>query len=96
MTSTELDTKTKPKIYNMHKVIMHNDDVTTFDFVIVILIKYYGHDLHGAINLATEIHKSGSAIAGIYPLETAEFKVEQTHSLARTYKFPLTCTIEAA
>ena len=94
--SIQLEKETKPKIYNLHKVIMHNDDVTEFIFVILILMKYYNHDIQKAMNLAVEIHNSGSAIAGIFPLEVAELKVDQTHSLARTHKYPLTCTIEPA
>lgn len=92
----ENETEEAVSHYPMHKVIMHNDDKTTFDFVIFILTSLFEKSEQEASNLAMEIHKSGSALAGVYTFEHAEMRVDQVISLARANKYPLTCTIEKA
>jgi ATP-dependent Clp protease adaptor protein ClpS len=92
ITQEETKTRTCP----MYKVIMHNDDVTSMEFVIMVLHAIYNKELNDAVNIMLEIHNTGSGLAGVYSYEQAEFRVDQTHSLARAQKFPLTCTIEPA
>jgi len=94
-TETKIEPTTKTSHYPMYKVIMHNDPITTMDFVIGILMRIYIMDLIKATTTMLEIHTTDIGLAGIYALEHAELKVEQTHSLARTQGFPLTCTIES-
>jgi len=96
--STEVieETETKTRTCPMYKVIMHNDDITTMEFVILVLISIFGRESADAVRIMFEIHNTGLGLAGIYALEHAELKVDQCHSLARTQKFPLTCTIEPA
>ena len=91
---TENDTKTSH--YPMHKVIMHNDDVTTMEFVVAILVRIFNKDLQQAAKIMLEVHETGCGLAGVYALEHAEMKVEMVHSIARAQKFPLTCSIEPA
>ena len=97
-TSIETITKefTETRHMPMYKVIMHNDDKTTMEFVTEILMGTFGKEYEQAYNIMMEIHKTGSGLAGVYAKEHAEFKVEKTHSLARAQKFPLLCTIEPA
>lgn len=78
----------------MYKVIMHNDPITTMEFVISILRSLYRKELTEAKKLTMEIHETEAAVVGVYPLEHAEFLIERTHAFARGAKFPLKCTME--
>ena len=80
-----------PKLY---KVILLNDDYTTFDFVIEILKTIFHKSEEEAINLTLKVDRKGSAIVGIYPYEIAQIKVEKTHTLARSAGYPLRARIE--
>ena len=80
----------------MYKIIMWDDNVTTMEFVIRVLITLIGKDYPTAEKLMYEIHLQGSALAATMPLEQAEFKVDQIHRAAAMEEFPFTCTIELA
>ena len=82
---------TRPSLY---KVIMHNDNFSTMDFVVEVLCTIYKHPINKANDLTQLIHTSGRAVAGTYIKEIAESKVIQTHNLARKREFPLKCTLE--
>jgi ATP-dependent Clp protease adaptor protein ClpS len=82
-----------PKLY---RVVLLNDDYTTFDFVIEILKTVFGKSEEEAINLTLKVDREGSAVVGTYPYEIATMKVEKTHSLARSAGFPLRAVIEEA
>jgi len=77
-------------------VIMHNDDATPFDFVIDILVELYRHDEQTAADLANKIHVEEKAIVGMYNLEIAEQKIEETVRLSRANNFPLTVSLDQA
>jgi len=94
MIETETTSKVNTRHIPLYKVIIHNDPITTFDFVIGILIKFFRKNLHDAKLLAQEVHETGMGLAGIYPLEHAEHLVDQAKSLARANKYPLAFTIE--
>ena len=81
---------------SMYAVILHNDDYTTFEFVVGILTGIFGMDVSEAISLTTEIHNKGSAVCGVYPLEIAETKVKMVHESSREAEYPLQCTIRKA
>jgi ATP-dependent Clp protease adaptor protein ClpS len=78
----------------LFKVILLNDDYTTFDFVIEILKTVFYKSEEEAINLTLKVDREGSAVIGIYPYEIAKMKVEKTHSLARAAGYPLRARIE--
>ncbi|MFQ5450690.1 MAG: ATP-dependent Clp protease adaptor ClpS [Nitrospinaceae bacterium] len=80
----------------LYKIIMWNDDVTTMEFVVRILITLLSKDYETAEKLMFEIHHQGAAHVATLPLEQAEFKVEQVHAAASLELFPFTCTIEPA
>ena len=82
-----------PKLY---KVVLLNDDYTTFDFVIEILKKIFHKNEEEAINITLKVDRDGSAGVGVYPYEIAQIKVEKTHTLARAAGFPLRARIEEA
>lgn len=94
--STTVEVESVVSLCPMYKVIMHNDPTTTVDFVIHVLMTIFKLSSEKSVELTILIHNTGLALVGVYPLEHAEFKVDQTHSLARAQKFPLTCTIEKA
>lgn len=77
-------------------VVMHNDDATPFDFVIDVLIELYRHDDQTAADLANKIHIEDKAIVGMYNLEIAEQKIEETVRLSRTNGYPLTVSLDQA
>jgi len=80
-----------PKLY---KVVLLNDDYTTFEFVIEILKSVFNKTEEEAINLTLKVDREGSAAVGVYPYEVAEMKVNKVHSLARSAGYPLRARIE--
>lgn len=78
----------------MYKVIFHNDNKTTMNFVVWALKTIYGHEDKRAKEIMLEIHEKGAGIAGIYPLEPAEMKVLFTKKSARAQGFPLEVSLE--
>ena len=81
----------KPKNF---KVIMHNDDFTTMEFVVAVLMDIFNKDINGANKVMLDVHKSGRGIAGIYPYDIALSKVSTAMSLAREEGFPFNLTVE--
>lgn len=77
-----------------YSVIMHNDDYTTMDFVIEVLIRFFGHTHERAMKIMLQIHEKGRGTAGTYSFEIAETKANQVMNLARDEGHPLRCTIE--
>jgi ATP-dependent Clp protease adaptor protein ClpS len=88
------DVKVKYKLPKLYKVILLNDDYTTFDFVIEILKFVFHKSEEEAINLTLKVDREGSVVVGIYPKEIAQMKVDKTHSLARNAGFPLRAVLE--
>ena len=89
-----LDARTEVRRPPMYKVFLHNDDFTSMEFVVFILKAIFHHDDAAAFQIMMHVHTRGIGIAGLFPYETAEAKVEQTHELAREHDFPLMCTLE--
>lgn len=83
----------EPSRYN---VIMHNDDVTTMDFVVMVLVRIFRKSEQDAEIIMLKIHNEGSAIVGTYYKDIATSKVRYTTNLARNNGYPLRLTIEEA
>lgn len=81
----------KPKLY---AVIIYNDEVTTMDFVVMILNKVFNKTLDEATYLMLEIHQAGKGVAGIYLLDIAVTKKNQADMLSLKNDYPLKITIE--
>ncbi len=77
------------------KVLLHNDDYTTMDFVVEILMRIFKKSKSEAVAIMLIIHNSQVGVCGIYPFEIAETKVKQVEALAQANLFPLRCTMEA-
>jgi ATP-dependent Clp protease adaptor protein ClpS len=84
-----------PKEPSKYKVIVLNDDYTSVEFVIVMLITVFNYSQENALNLTLEIHNSGSAVAGVYSHEIAEQKIIEASSMAKSHGFPLVLKAEA-
>jgi ATP-dependent Clp protease adaptor protein ClpS len=78
----------------MYKVLLHNDDYTTKDFVVRILIAVFNKSIDEATSLMWHVHRNGSGVCGVYPYEMAETKVSQATTAARENGFPLKTTME--
>lgn len=78
----------------MYKVVLHNDDYTTMDFVVEILMTVFGKSFEIATQIMLNVHEQGKGICGIYTRDIAETKVNTVHILAREREFPLKSTIE--
>jgi len=87
---TEDDVKEPP----MYKVLLHNDDYTTMEFVVEVLMQVFNKPASEATRIMLNVHKKGIGLCGYYPFEVAETKVETVHLLARERGFPLKCTME--
>lgn len=81
----------KPKKY---KVVMHNDDFTTMEFVIFILTDIFNKNESEANKIMLDVHEKGKGVAGIYPYDIAYSKVNKAMSLAKGEGFPFKLTVE--
>jgi ATP-dependent Clp protease adaptor protein ClpS len=78
----------------LFKVLLHNDDFTTMEFVVWILASVFNMPEEQAIQVMLNVHLRGIGVAGIYTYEIAETKVEKTTALAREHEYPLLVTME--
>lgn len=76
------------------KVLLHNDDYTTMEFVIWVLESVFHHPQAQAMRIMLQVHQQGIGVAGVFTREVAEMKVAQVEALARVNEFPLLCTME--
>src|SRR5687768_3611230 len=84
-TQTEKKLK-RPRLY---KVLLHNDDYTTMEFVVFVLTTIYHHSEEKAVQIMLHVHQQGVGVAGVYAFEIAETKVTKTIDLAREHEYPL-------
>jgi len=96
ITDTRTRTERKLKKPQMFKVLLHNDDYTTMEFVVYILRHVFNRSEADAVRIMLHVHRNGIGVAGVYAREFAETRVAQTEALARQHEFPLRCTIEEA
>ena len=78
----------------LYKVMLLNDDYTTMEFVVEVLVYVFQKSAEQATQIMLNVHRSGVGVCGIYPLEIAETKVETVLTLARENGFPLKCIME--
>ena len=89
---TESKTKLeKPKLF---KVLLHNDDFTTMEFVVWVLEYVFMRDAAEAFAIMLKVHNEGVGMAGVYPYEIANMKAEKAMNLAKAREFPFLCTVE--
>lgn len=85
---------TKLKEPRRYKVIMHNDDFTTMDFVVMVLVQVFLKSQQDAEALMLQVHRSHKAVVGIYSYDMATSKVKKATTMARSHGFPLRLTVE--
>jgi ATP-dependent Clp protease adaptor protein ClpS len=83
----------KPQLY---KVLLHNDDYTTMEFVVMVLESIFSKQPAEAHRIMMEVHCHGHGICGVYSYEVAETKVALVHDEARENGFPLRASMEEA
>lgn len=83
----------KPPLY---KVLLHNDDYTTKEFVVMVLQAVFHRSESEALHIMMHVHENGVGVAGVYTYEIAETKAAKTMQLARRYEYPLQLTLEPA
>jgi ATP-dependent Clp protease adaptor protein ClpS len=91
---TETRTRAKTKKPPLFRVLLHNDDFTTMEFVVAILRGIFHLSETDSVNVMLRIHRSGMGVAGVYTREIAETKVAEVTSAAEKAEFPLLCTME--
>ena len=92
--------KTKKKVEtqkpDMYNVIVLNDDYTTMEFVVEVLMKFFNKDAVNAQRIMIEIHETGVGEVGTYTYDIAQSKIQQVHSFAKEHEYPLRCRMEKA
>jgi ATP-dependent Clp protease adaptor protein ClpS len=88
------DTQRKLKKPPLYKVLLHNDNYTTMDFVVFVLVDVFHHSEISAIRIMLQVHNQGVGVAGVYTREIAETKIAKVTRLAREFEYPLLCTME--
>ena len=80
----------------MYRVFLHNDDYSTMDFVIEVLISIFHRPAADATRIMLDVHKKGKGVCGVYTYDIAVTRVARVHQLAKKREFPLKCSLEEA
>ena len=94
LTRTRTKTERQLKKPPLYKVLLHNDDYTTREFVVWVLQTVFHKNETDAIAIMSHVHNHGVGVAGVYTFEVAETKVTKTMALAKAQQFPLQLSIE--
>lgn len=86
--------KSKTELPRRYKVLLHNDDYTTMEFVIYVLKKHFHKSEDEAHELMLKVHHEGVAVCGVYTHEVSETKVHKVTKEAEENGHPLLCTME--
>jgi ATP-dependent Clp protease adaptor protein ClpS len=94
--ATLTDSRTEQKLEQprMWRVLLHNDDYTTQDFVVWVLESVFHKPRGEAFTIMMSVHRSGMGVAGVYTHDVAATKVKATKQLAEEHEFPLLVTME--
>jgi ATP-dependent Clp protease adaptor protein ClpS len=79
---------------NPYHVLLHNDDYTTMEFVVLVLTSIFHHPHETAVQVMLNVHQKGVGVAGTFSFEVAESKAEKVMKLAREHEFPLRASVE--
>ena len=95
-TGLSLKREEKLKEPEEYLVILLNDDYTTMEFVIAVLVAVFQKSQSDATKIMRDVHKKGRGSVGTYPWDIAVTKAEQVHTMAREHEYPLRCIVEKA
>src|SRR4030095_16591050 len=89
------ETVTKKKLERppLYEVLLHNDDYTTQEFVVFVLMKYFKHDPVTARQIMLHVHTRGVGVAGVFPFDISETKAHQVVQFAREHEMPLQTSV---
>jgi ATP-dependent Clp protease adaptor protein ClpS len=90
----EVEERQKAAVPRRYKVIFHNDDYTTMEYVVEVLRRFFHKNETEALHIMLTVHKKGKAVAAIYPRDVAETKVLEVTRDARERGHPLLLTAE--
>jgi len=91
---TESKSKERLKPPPLYKVLIHNDDFTTMDFVVFVLQTVFQRSEAEAVRVMLQVHTQGIGVAGVYTYEVAEMKAAKATALAQAHEYPLLFTTE--
>jgi len=86
--------KEKFKEPDQFRVVLLNDDYTTMDFVVVVLMEIFHKSIEDANKIMLDVHKKGRGVVGVYTWDIAVTKTEQVRAAAEANEFPLMCIME--
>jgi ATP-dependent Clp protease adaptor protein ClpS len=90
--ATEKDTKVEK--VRRFRVLFHNDDYTTMEFVVLVLMKFFHKSETEATHIMLSVHHKGHGVAGLFTKDVAETKIDQVHVFAKEQEMPLRLTAE--
>jgi ATP-dependent Clp protease adaptor protein ClpS len=88
------ETRDEVREPSMYRVLLHNDDYTTMEFVVEILCFVFTKSAQDAVRIMLNVHENGIGICGLYTFDVAETKLETVHAIAEERGYPLKCTME--
>jgi len=81
----------RPRLW---RVLLHNDDYTTQEFVVWVLETIFHRPRAEAVLIMMSVHRSGIGVAGVYTHDVAETKLKKAQQMAEQQEFPLLVTME--
>lgn len=91
---TETSKQTKLQKPRLYKVLLHNDNYTTRDFVVAVLREVFHKSETDAVQIMLHVHYNGVGVAGVYTYDVAETKVRLVEQLAQAHEYPLRLSME--
>ncbi len=95
-TGLAVEREEKVKEPEEYRVILLNDDYTTMEFVVAVLVTVFRKTPEDADRIMLDVHRKGRGVVGTYPWDIATTKADQVHTMARQQEFPLRCLVEKA
>jgi ATP-dependent Clp protease adaptor protein ClpS len=86
--------RTRSKRPRRYQVVLHNDDYTTMEFVVEVLMRFFQKDITEARHIMLHVHHKGYGVVDVFPRDVAETKAEQVMDFAKEHGHPLRCTAE--
>lgn len=78
----------------MYRVLLHNDDYTTMEFVVEVLVRHFDLDPTGATRVMLQVHHLGVGVAGTFTRDEAETRIARVTNEAQAAGYPLLLTME--
>lgn len=92
--SSDSETKEDLKEPGIYQVLLHNDDYTSMEFVVDVLVEVFNKTSVEASKIMMSVHQKGVGVAGIYPYDIGISKIHEVKRRAKEESYPLLCTLE--